>query len=259
MLKSSEIALKFPEEKIPMLPGLENDNEVRGVLGLHIELTVFCDNDVEKFKEAAVEVLDDLNITEPEAQERVGKCLDKYEAFLKTLIAHLHEKGKVKGTSTGNFEYKAQPYIFFDDEEAYWHVDLEKLQDGDAKYDKLNLYEGQVVCIFNPTVRNGRLLVDTTGVNVRVGLTDHSQQGQSQSQMMQQFQQNLMNASQCTCNANPCTCGSAPPAGFDDDDDDDEETAPPENPYKEWDDLMSNANDRDVILVYLDGELDKRF
>lgn len=248
MLESSKIALKFPEEKIPLLPGLKDDHEVRGVIALHLELTVFCDNNVEKFKENVYEVLDDLDINDPNVQERVVNTLDKYEAFLKTLIAHLHSKGKVKDPAKGTWEYQAQPYISLDEHENQWVVDLDKLYAGDAKYDEVNLYEGQVVIIFNPNEPRGRMLVDSTGVKVRTS------NDQSQSAMMQQFQQNLMNASTCTCNQTPCTCGAAPPSGFDDDDDE-----VPENLFDEWDSLMSKANDRDVILVYQDGSEVMRF
>lgn len=248
MFESSKIALKFPEEKIPLLPGLNDDQEVRGVIALHLELTLFCDNDVDKFKENVYEVLNDLEISDPEVQDRVVKCLDKYQDFLKKLIAHLHEKGKVKDAAKGTWEYLAQPYIYYDDDECYWCVDLDKLYEGDAKYDDINLYEGQVVIIFNPTEKNGRLLVDTTGVKVRTAADQGGMGG-----MMQQFQQQLLQASSCTCNQNPCTCGAG---GFDDDD---EEEAAPENPFEEWDTLMARANDRDVILVYQDGELAMRF
>ena len=248
MLKSSEIALKFPEEKIPLLPGLENDHEVRAVIALHVELTVFCDGKKKEYKKNIPEVFEDLNISDEDTQKRILAVLDKYEAFLKTLIEHLHSKGKVKDPSKGTFEYRAQDYIFYDEDEGYWFVDIEKLQANEAKYDDLNLYDGQTVIVFNPTVRNGRMLVDTTGVKVRTSV------GSTKSQMMQQFQQQLAAASQCTCGNTPCTCGAGVPPGFVDDDEEG-----PENPYEEWDELMSKATDRDIILVYQDGELSMRF
>ncbi|MBC8553457.1 MAG: hypothetical protein H8D23_27900 [Candidatus Brocadiales bacterium] len=250
MLQSSEIALKFPEEKIPLLPGLENDHEVRAVIALHIELTVFCDNDQTQYEENIPEVFEDLNISDEDTQERILAVLAKYEAFLKTLIAHLHSKGKVKDPAKGTFEYRAQDYIYYDEKEGYWFVGIEELQALEAKYDDLNLYDGQVVIVFNPTTVNGRMMVDTTGVKVR---TAHDG---TRSQMLQQFQQQLAAASQCTCGNTPCTCGAGAPPGFVDDDEEPEE---PENPFEEWDELMSKATDRDIILVYKDGELDMRF
>ena len=241
MLKSSEIALKFQEEKLPPLPGLDSILEVRGVIALHLEKTLFNEHSPDKYKKNINTVLDDLNILDTDRQLEVIKMADKYDAFLKTLIGHLYEAEKQKIVAEGTFEYPKKRYIYFDKDDDQWCVDVETLQEGDARYDNILLNEGQVIYLFNPTEDSSPLIVRTGEVKIR----EHDN---SRMNMMHQM---LIQVKNCTCNKTPCTCGAV--TGPTDEDEEEEKQ------YEEWDILMEKAKDRDVILVFQDGEEIMRF
>jgi hypothetical protein len=244
MLNSSETAKQYPDEMIPGIPGLNTDDEVKAIIAMHLEKTVFQNHDENTFQSAVEQIFEDFGISDKEDQERIKRVFLMCSEILPTVVQYLQREalGKDKNsTEKGTFEYPAQPYIYYDDEECYWCVDIEKLQEMEAKYDNIDLSSGQIIFIFNPTERRGRLIVDNTGMKVRTA---------EESGLLQNMQAMLAMSAQCTCGNKPCTCGSGNQNQLDDDS---------SNEFEEWDKLMSKANDRDVILVYQDGEEAMRF
>lgn len=243
MKKSSEIAFKFKEERLPPIPGLENDQEVRAVIALHLERTMFSGGDTNKFKEAIDDILEDFGLDPDEARKRILSVLEAYGSFLKTVIGQLHEGAKKKAAGIGSYSYKAGRNIYFDNDEFAWVVDLERLQESEAKYDDVNLFEGQVIAFFDPKAKDPVLNIHKGDIRVRTAYDN------MHSAAVSSIQQKITAAAQCTCGNTPCTCGAIP-------DDTEEE---PKNEFEEWDKIMSKATDRDVILVYQDGEEKMRF
>ncbi len=246
MIESVSISLKFPEEQIPALPGLGDDNEVRAVIALHLEKTLFCEGDQEQFESHIETIFEDLCIDDEKAQKNILNMLAKYESFLVTLIGHLYEQGKKKVAEEGTFSYPIGKNAYQDKDDNYWKIDIDRLQKNEADYDDVQLSDGQTVFVFNPTVKDGRIMVHSGNIKVRTW-EDGTHGG-----MINKLQAHLLANSQCSCGNTPCTCGGAIAALPDDDEE-------PVNEFEEWDNLMKKANDRDVILVYRDGEEVMRF
>jgi len=245
MIESVNIALKFPEERIPALPGLENDTQVRAVIALHLEKTLFCEGDEDLYKSHIENIFDDLNIVAQETKDTIIGILETYQGFLETLVSHLHAQGVQKIKEEGTFSYELGKHAYFDNDEYKWKLDIEGLQKGEADYDSIDLSAGQTVFIFNPTVkRDARIIVHSGDLPVRTSVS-----GAYQGAQVSKLQAHLLANSQCTCNVTPCTCGASIAAAPLDDEDGTEE-----NPFEQWDKLMMDATDRDIILVFNDGE-----
>ncbi len=91
----------------------------------------------------------------------------------------------------------------------------------------------------------------TGDVSVRMW-EDRQMKNMQRAQQLQQAMQQQIAA--CTCGTpNACTCGAitGPPPETEEDTDGED--------YTEWDALMEKAVDRDVILVFREGELFLRF
>lgn len=239
MLKSSEIVLKFPDRDIPPFPIFDKDIHIRAMIGLHIEKTLFCDGNETKYKKNIPKLLSDLNITDKPIRKKIKEAVETYEEFLITLLEVLHKTAVTRVAEEGTFEYEAADYIYYDDDDDLYNIDLEKLQDDDAKFDNILLTVGQIIFIFNPTDKKRKLIVKVGDVKIR----EHEPSLGIQQLILQQIQ--------CTCKQNPCTCGAVKPISAPDADDAEE--------YREWDTLMTKARDRDVILVYREGEEVMRF
>ena len=157
----------------------------------------------------------------------------------------MREREKIKDKALGTFTYDdKKDFIYYDEDDGNWCVDLEKLQNRQAKYDNIDLYTGQVIIIFNSEAIGKPITVRTDKIEIPEN-NDNStiQQLLSNMQLMGHQIQN------CTCKQVPCTCGAVtPPQPVKEDD-----------KYLEWANIMGAALDRDVILVYQDGELKMRF
>ncbi len=245
MIESAKISLKFPEDQIPVLPGLADDNEVRAVIALHLEKTLFCEDDQEQFESHIETIFEDLCIDDEKTQKTILNMLSKYESFLVTLIGHLYKQENKKVSEQGIFSYPVGRYAYQDKLDNNWKIDIDKLQNSEANYDDVKLNDGQTVFVFNPTVKDGRIMVHSGSMKVRTW-EDSSNNG-----MINKLQAHLLANSQCSCGNTPCTCGGAIAALPDDEE--------PVNEFEEWDNLMKKASDRDVILVYRDGEEVMRF
>jgi hypothetical protein len=223
MTTSSQMAMRIPDERIPPIPGTLGDNECRALIALHMEKTLFNSED------AFGEILSDFNIQDT---ERILDILKKRDAFIKTIITKLQDSTPKENEEV--YVYNARRAIYWDAEEEQWNVDLEILQEKEAKYDKLDLLLGKCLICFNPHNARPKISVYVGDINIRSNnelLVNKLLQGNV----------SAMAGSQCTCGNTPCTCGSM--SSNEDVED-----------YSIWDAVLQKASDRDIVIYFEDGE-----
>ncbi len=245
MLVSCKVAMELEDSQIPPLPFANSEHEVRALVALYFEKNEFSSSQPQ-FKKNVNTVLRDMNIPEQD-QKRLKSVFEDYYQFIETVVNYIKKTASNSKTEKGTFKYPKKNYVYYDNVEELWFVNLEKLHNSQTKFDNINIFVGQVVFIFNPTERDGKIIVSKDEYKVRVYGAN------TPAQVLQNWQQQLVQASQCTCGNTPCTCGAGLPNAPD------EEKGSDESVYEKWDKLMQNTRDRDIVLVYQDGVEKMRF
>ena len=227
MRESIEIVKKFDETLMLPIPGFGDEVDTRALCAMHIEKNVLA-KDMEDFYKGVREILTKFN-RDVSMSEKYIEIMSSYSELLEKIISKLYNSGK-ELASKGRFFYPKEDYVYKDDTRGVWGINLKALQKEEAKYDGVNLFSGRVIIKFNPIRKNDNILVDNTGMEIREG-------AEADVHAIREMVQKYIGV----------------PASKDPDED------KKIVDYSSWDELIHSCKDRDIVLIFKDGDEIKRF
>jgi len=214
MRHSLEIIKKYSEETLPDIPGLEKETELRAALALYTDLTIFSDNNEDKAKEAIPEIFEYFQINSENEKKRVLSFFENKREILKFLLLRLYSDTAPGTTKKGRFSYPLSDNFIYFDENA---------EKWNVNLNNLYKYELKYDGI-NPI--NGQVIVVFNPYKKDSKITVDN----TGMDIRTEYDEDL---------------------SYDEDDETGDEELPD---YDAWDKLLSEADDRSIVVIYHNGE-----